>query len=69
MDLQIYSHIIMTTIKIGKKSQAPVAHAYNPSYSGGRDQEGHNLKPAWGNNSQDPNLEKTHPQKRAGGMA
>jgi hypothetical protein len=28
---------------------APVAHACNPSYSGGRDQEGHNLKPAQAN--------------------
>jgi hypothetical protein len=34
--------------------QAPLAHAYNPSYSGGRDQEDHSLKPAWGNSSQDP---------------
>jgi hypothetical protein len=32
----------------------PVAHACNPSYSGGRDQEDHVLKPAWANNSQDP---------------
>jgi hypothetical protein len=24
-----------------------VAHAYNPSYSGSRDQEHHNSKPAW----------------------
>jgi hypothetical protein len=27
-------------------SQAPVAHAYNPSYSGSRDPEDHDLKPA-----------------------
>jgi hypothetical protein len=26
--------------------QVPVAHAYNPSYSGGRDQEDHGSKPA-----------------------
>jgi hypothetical protein len=26
--------------------QVLVAHAYNPSYSGGRDQEDHGLKPA-----------------------
>jgi hypothetical protein len=31
-----------------------VAHAYNPSYSGGRDQEDHGSKPAWANNWQDP---------------
>jgi hypothetical protein len=26
----------------------------NASYSGGRDQEGHDLKPSWANSSQDP---------------
>jgi hypothetical protein len=31
-----------------KTSWATVAHACNPSYSGGRDQEDHNLKPASG---------------------
>jgi hypothetical protein len=30
-------------------SQAPVAHAHNPSYSGGRDQEDRSSKPALGN--------------------
>jgi hypothetical protein len=33
---------------------APVAHTYNPSYLGGRDQENRGLKPAPGNSSQDP---------------
>jgi hypothetical protein len=42
------------------KSQAPVAHACNPSYSGGRDQEDCGLKPAWANSSERPYLEKTH---------
>jgi hypothetical protein len=32
-------------------SWALVAHAYNPSYSGGRDQEDHGSKPAWANSS------------------
>jgi hypothetical protein len=32
-------------------SRAPVAHTYNPSYSGGRDQEDCGLKPAWANSS------------------
>jgi hypothetical protein len=32
----------------------PVAHACNSSYSGGRDQEDHSLKPTWANSSQDP---------------
>jgi hypothetical protein len=42
--------------------QAPVAHAGDPSYSGGRDQEDHGSKPA-------QDLEKTHHKKRAGGVA
>jgi hypothetical protein len=33
--------------------QAPVAYAYNPSYSGGRDQEDHGSKPAWRYSLQD----------------
>jgi hypothetical protein len=37
---------------------APVVHACNPSYSGGRDQEDHSSKPAWVNHSQDPILKK-----------
>jgi hypothetical protein len=35
-----------------------VAHAYNPSYSGGRDQEDQGLKSAQANNWQDPILKK-----------
>jgi hypothetical protein len=31
-----------------------VAHAYNPSYSAGRDQEDGSSKPAWANSWQDP---------------
>jgi hypothetical protein len=34
-------------------SWAPVAHACNPSYSGGRDQENRDSKPAWANSSPD----------------
>jgi hypothetical protein len=30
------------------RSGEPVAHTYNPSYSGGRDQEDHGSKPALG---------------------
>jgi hypothetical protein len=33
---------------------APVAHACNPSYSGGRDLEDRGSNPAWANSSQDP---------------
>jgi hypothetical protein len=31
-------------------SWAPVAHAYNPSYSGGRDQKDYSVMPVQGNN-------------------
>jgi hypothetical protein len=37
---------------------APVAHACNPCYSGGRDQEDHGLKPVWANSSTKPYLKK-----------
>jgi hypothetical protein len=35
-----------------------MAHTYNPSYSGGRDQEDSSLKSDWANSSQDPILKK-----------
>jgi hypothetical protein len=44
-----------------------MAHTYNPSYLGGRDQEDHGSKPASGNSSQDP-IKKAHHEK-AGGVA
>jgi hypothetical protein len=44
------------------QSQALLAHPCNPSYSGGRDQEDHGSKPAWGNSSR-PYFEKTHHTK------
>jgi hypothetical protein len=47
----------------------PVAHACNPSYSGGRDQEKRSSKPAQANSSWDPYLQKNPSQKRAGGFA
>jgi hypothetical protein len=46
----------------------PVAHVYNSSYSGGRDQEDHSLRPAWANSSRAPIL-KNPITKRAGGVA
>jgi hypothetical protein len=45
-----------------------VAHACNPSYSEGRNQEDHSSKPAQANNYQDP-ISKNPSQKRAGGVA
>jgi hypothetical protein len=41
-----------------------VAHASNPSYLGGRDQEDLGLKPAWANSSQDPILKKKKNHKK-----
>jgi hypothetical protein len=47
-----------------------VAHTYNPSYSEGRDQEGHGSKPAQANSFPELILKKliTY-KKRAGGVA
>jgi hypothetical protein len=45
-----------------------VAHAYNPSYSGGRDQEVCDSKPARANSLQDY-LEKKPSQRRIGEVA
>jgi hypothetical protein len=42
----------------------PVAHACNPSYSGGRDQEDHSSKPSWANSSEDPISKKTITKKK-----
>jgi hypothetical protein len=49
-------------------SQVLVAHACNPSYSEGRDQEDQGPKPIQANSSRDPIL-KIPNQKRAGGVA
>jgi hypothetical protein len=46
-----------------------MAHAYDPSYSGGRDQEDHGSKPAWANSLWDPILKKPITKNRAGGVA
>jgi hypothetical protein len=47
----------------------PVALAYNPSYSGGKDQEDHSLKSAGTNSLRDPISKKEHITKRADGEA
>jgi hypothetical protein len=47
-----------------------VAHTYNPSYSGSRDQEDRSSKPAQANSLQDPiSKKKKKSQKRAEGVA
>jgi hypothetical protein len=47
----------------------PVAHAYNPGYSGGGDQKDRGSKPAQANSSQDPSLKNPSQENRAGGVA
>jgi hypothetical protein len=51
-----------------KCSQVLVAHACNPSYSGGRNQEDCSSKPAWENSLWDP-ISKNPLQEGAGGVA
>jgi hypothetical protein len=55
-NLEIIYKITWMTIKIIRTSWAPVAHACNLSYSGGRSQEDHGSKPAQANSSRDPVL-------------
>jgi hypothetical protein len=50
-------------IKTKCMGQALVAHTCNPSYSEGRDQEDHSVKPAQGNSSRDPILKKPFTKK------
>jgi hypothetical protein len=45
-----YFSIYTTSSKnVSKLSQMLVAHACNPSYSGGRDQDDHGVQPTWAN--------------------
>jgi hypothetical protein len=46
-----------------------VPHAYNPSYSGGRDREDYGSKPARANSSWDPIAKKKIVTKKADGVA
>jgi hypothetical protein len=49
-------------------SQALEVHTYNPSCSGGRDQEDRGSKPAWANSSRDPILKNpSHTKKNSAG--
>jgi hypothetical protein len=59
--------VLISYLRNQPGSQAPVTHARNPSYSGGRDQEDHYLKPGREDSSRDSILKNT--QKRAGGVA
>jgi hypothetical protein len=49
------------------ESWVPIAHTYNPSYSGGTDQEEWGLRPDWANNSWHP-ISKKPIIKKAGGV-
>jgi hypothetical protein len=64
-------HCAYISISIIMKNKETAVHVitYNPSYSGGRDQEDHGSKPPQANNSQDAILEKKPSQKRNGGVA
>jgi hypothetical protein len=53
----------MEKITQRQKTLVPVAHASNPSYSGGRDQEDRGLKPAWAKSLQDPISKKPFTEK------
>jgi hypothetical protein len=55
--------------KSKKSTQAPVAHACNPSYSGSRDPKDHGSKPVWAKYFTKLYLKKKTSQERAGGMA
>jgi hypothetical protein len=44
-----------------------MAHTYNPSYSGGTDQEDLSLRPVWSNSLRDP-IWKIPSTKRSGGV-
>jgi hypothetical protein len=46
-----------------------VSHVYNPSYSGGRDQENHGWRVGQANSWQDCYLENTQDKKRGCGVA
>jgi hypothetical protein len=46
-----------------------VVHAYNPSYSGGKDKEDCVSRPAEANSSRDFYLENIQHKKKAGGVA
>jgi hypothetical protein len=58
-----YPHLILPFIK-PNLSQALIAQACNPSYSGDRDQEDHGSKPAQANSSRDPNSKIPNTQKK-----
>jgi hypothetical protein len=58
----------IVTLNIKHFSQAPVAHTYNPSYSGGRDPENHISKPDQ-ENFLETLSQKNPSQKRTGGVA
>jgi hypothetical protein len=67
-NIYLHTHRNKTSQIQNKKNWVPVAHAYNLSYSGGRDQEDHSSKPALCKLSMRPYLEKSLHKNRAGGV-
>jgi hypothetical protein len=53
--LALYIHF-RNNVTIKTILPALMAHTYNPSYSGSRDQDDHSSRPAWANSSRDPIL-------------
>jgi hypothetical protein len=68
MQMNQVQPLLHTTYKKVKELSAS-AHACNPSYSGGRDQEDCSLKSARTKGSRDPILKKPLTKKEAGGVA
>jgi hypothetical protein len=62
-------HIYLEQLKLNRIGLVLVAHACNPCYSGGRDQEDPGSKPAPAISLLHSISQKNPPQKRAGGVA
>jgi hypothetical protein len=61
--LFLFCNILPNCFQGALTTQVLVAHVYNPSHSGGRDQEDHSSKPAWATSSWEPILKKTQHKK------
>jgi hypothetical protein len=58
LDIYVSIHILESACCVLRnlEFEPGTSHAYNPSYSRGKDQEDHSSKPAWANSSPDPTL-------------
>jgi hypothetical protein len=64
-DFQTFLQLTKFLLRSQISSQALVAHAWNPSYLRGSNQEDCGLKPAQANSLRDPILKKPITQKKA----